>query len=192
MTAALGESLAAALAAAPGDRIVYDLTGIERRYDALCRELPDVRVRFAMKACPLHEVLALLARKGAGVDAASPGEVAQALRAGVPTGRMHYGNTVKSDRNIADAHRLGIRTFATDSLQDVAALAVHAPRRPRLLPGGDRRGGRRVGTEPQVRMPARRRRTGHGTGPGPGAGAGRTVRARRLPADDGRGVAHGP
>ncbi|MEU3900683.1 type III PLP-dependent enzyme [Streptomyces sp. NPDC045251] len=128
MTAAvLSESLAAALAAAPGDRIVYDLAGIEQRYDALRRELPDARVRFAMKACPLDEVLGLLARKGAGVDAASPGEVTQALRAGVPAGRTHYGNTVKSDRNIAEAYRLGIRTFATDSLQDVAALAVHAP-----------------------------------------------------------------
>ncbi len=123
----LSEPLAAALAAATDDRIVYDLAGIERRYDSLCRELPGVHVRFAMKACPLDEVLGALARRGAGVDAASPGEVEQALRAGVPAARVHYGNTVKSDRNITDAHRLGIRTFATDSLQDVAALAGRAP-----------------------------------------------------------------
>ncbi len=53
--------------------------------------------------------------------------MAQALRAGVPVERVHYGNTVKSDRDIAEAYRLGVRTFATDSVQDVAALAVHAP-----------------------------------------------------------------
>ncbi|AQS66970.1 type III PLP-dependent enzyme [Streptomyces pactum] len=127
MTEDVSAPLAAALAATTEDRLVYDLAGIERRYDTLRRELPGVRVRFAMKACPVDEVLTALARRGAGVDAASPGEVAQALRAGVPAGRVHYGNTVKSDRNIADAHRLGIRTFATDSPQDVAALAVHAP-----------------------------------------------------------------
>ncbi len=119
--------LLAALAAATEDRIVFDLTGIEDRYEALRQELPGVAVRFAMKACPVDEVLSCLAGKGAGVDGASPRELEQALRAGVPAARMHYGNTVKSDRDIAEAHRLGIRDFATDSLEDVAALAVHAP-----------------------------------------------------------------
>ncbi|MEV8125876.1 type III PLP-dependent enzyme [Streptomyces sp. NPDC085944] len=125
--AGLSEPLAAALAAATEDRLVYDLAGIEARYDTLRRELPGVQVRFAMKACPLDQVLTALARRGAGADAASPGEVEQALRAGTPVGRVHYGNTVKSDRNIAEAYRLGVRTFATDSVQDVAALAEHAP-----------------------------------------------------------------
>jgi ornithine decarboxylase len=109
------------------DRIVFDLTGIEDGYDRLRRELPGVDVRFAMKACPVDEVLGCLAGKGAGVDAASPRELEQALRVGVPVERMHYGNTVKSDRDIADAHRLGVRDFATDSLEDMAAIAVHAP-----------------------------------------------------------------
>lgn len=116
-----------ALAAAAEDQIVFDLPGIEERYDTLRRELPGVAVRFAMKACPVDEVLARLARRGSGVDAAGPKEVEQALAAGVPIGRMHYGNTVKSDRNIADAFRLGIRDFATDSLEDVRAIAAHAP-----------------------------------------------------------------
>ncbi|MEV8291988.1 type III PLP-dependent enzyme [Streptomyces rochei] len=122
-----GEALTAALAAATEDRVVYDLAGIGRSHDALLAELPGVRVRFAMKACPVDEVIAVLARRGAGIDAASPGEMTQALRAGVPVERVHYGNTVKSDRDIAEAYRLGVRTFATDSVQDVAALAVHAP-----------------------------------------------------------------
>jgi ornithine decarboxylase len=118
--------LSAALAAATEDRIVFDLGGIGERYETLRRELPGVLVRFAMKACAVDEVLACLAQKGAGVDAASVQEIEQALRAGVPVGRMHYGNTVKSDQNIADAYRLGIRDFATDSLEDVAAIADHA------------------------------------------------------------------
>ncbi|MFI0742296.1 type III PLP-dependent enzyme [Streptomyces sp. NPDC021100] len=119
--------LFAALATADEDRIVFDLDGIRARHDELRRQLPGVDVRFAMKACPVDEVLAALARAGAGVDAASPLEMEQALRAGVPAGRMHYGNTVKSDRDIAHAHRLGIRDFASDSLEDVEALARHAP-----------------------------------------------------------------
>ncbi len=118
--------LRAALAAADEDRIVFDLSGIEERYRSLARELPGVAVRFAMKACPIDEVIAALAEQGAGCDAASPDEIAQALAAGVPAGRIHYGNTAKSDRNIAEAFRLGIRDFATDSAQDVLAIAEHA------------------------------------------------------------------
>ena len=46
------------------DRIVFDLTGIEDRYDTLRRELPGVLVRFAMKACPVDEVLAVPGGEG--------------------------------------------------------------------------------------------------------------------------------
>jgi ornithine decarboxylase len=127
VSADLDARLACALAAATSDRIVFDLTGIAGQYDQLMRELPDVAVRFAMKACPVDEVLTCLADRGAGFDAASPAEIDQALRLGVPADRIHYGNTVKSDDSIAEAHRLGVRTFATDSVQDVAAIAVHAP-----------------------------------------------------------------
>ncbi|MFV8184192.1 MULTISPECIES: type III PLP-dependent enzyme [unclassified Streptomyces] len=127
MSAELDTRLAAALAAASSDCIVFDLPGIAGQYDHLMRELPDVAVRFAMKACPVDEVLTCLAGRGAGFDAASPAEITQALRLGVPAGLIHYGNTVKSDANIAEAHRLGVRTFATDSVQDVAAIAAHAP-----------------------------------------------------------------
>ncbi|MEU3497451.1 type III PLP-dependent enzyme [Kitasatospora cineracea] len=126
-TGALTPALRSALAAATDDRIFYDLAGIADRYTALRDELPGVAVRFAMKACPVDEVLAHLAALGAGFDAASPHEIVQALRTGVPVDRVHYGNTVKSDRGIAEAYRLGIRDFATDSLPDVAAIAEHAP-----------------------------------------------------------------
>lgn len=123
----MNAALRAALAAATEDALVYDLDGITGRYGALSRELPGVDVRFAMKACPVEEVLARLAGRGAGFDAASPREIERALATGVPAHRVHYGNTVKSDRDIERAYRLGIRDFATDSVEDVAALAEHAP-----------------------------------------------------------------
>src|SRR5882757_2803227 len=117
----------AALAAATEDRIVFDLAGIDEQYQSLIRELPGVSVRFAMKACPVDEVLACLANAGAGFDAASPREIEQAVRTGVTIDKIHYGNTIKSDQNIIDAYRLGVRDFATDSLEDVRAIAAHAP-----------------------------------------------------------------
>jgi len=120
-------ALRSALAEATADRIVFDIAGIVDRHDDLLRELPGVEVRFAVKACPVDEVLDALARAGAGFDAASPNEIAQALRTGVPPDRLHYGNTIKSDVDIATAYRRGVRLFATDSLADVRAIAAHAP-----------------------------------------------------------------
>ncbi|MEE4496172.1 type III PLP-dependent enzyme [Streptomyces sp. BE230] len=116
-----------ALAAAAEDVIIYDLDGIGRQYTDLCAELPGLAVRFAMKACPVGEVLDHLARLGSGFDAASPQEIVEALRTGVAPESIHYGNTVKSDRNIAEAYRMGVRDFATDSVEDVTAIAEHAP-----------------------------------------------------------------
>jgi ornithine decarboxylase len=121
------ENLRAVLASLSEDRILYDLAGIEERYDWLTRELPGVSVRFALKSCPLDGVLTCLANRGAGFDAASPNEIRQALRTGVPVSMVHYGNTVKSDWNIIQAYRCGVRDFATDSVEDVRAIATHAP-----------------------------------------------------------------
>jgi ornithine decarboxylase len=123
----ISPDLRAALAACDEDRIIFDLAGIEERYDSVLRELPGVTVRFAMKACPVDAVIAALAARGAGIDAASPQEIAQAVGASVPVARIHYGNTAKSDRNIADAFGLGVRDFATDSVEDVLAIAAYAP-----------------------------------------------------------------
>ncbi|AOR31580.1 ornithine decarboxylase [Streptomyces fodineus] len=136
----LSEPLVTSLTTAASDRIIYDLTGIEHQYDALLGELPGTHIRFALKACPVDEVLHTLAARGAGFDAASPAEITQALHAGAQPNHIHYGNTVKSDHDIAEAHRLGVRTFATDSVEDVTAVAAHAPGTRvfcRLATGGD-------------------------------------------------------
>jgi ornithine decarboxylase len=109
------ENIRVVLASLSEDKILYDLAGIEERYDWLTRELPGVSVRFALKSCPVDGVLACLANRGAGFDAASPNEIRQAIRTGAPASMVHYGNTVKSDWNIIQAYRCGVRDFATDS-----------------------------------------------------------------------------
>lgn len=118
--------LRAALTAAIQDEIIFDLAAIEESHLRLTQDLPGIAVRFAIKACPVDGVLATLARGGAGFDAAGPNEIVQALRTGVPAELIHYGNTAKSDRDIATAYHLGIRDFATDSVPEVQAIAAHA------------------------------------------------------------------
>lgn len=116
----------AALATADTNCVVFDLEGIRMQYDSLLSELPEVDIRFALKSCPVDEVLATLAEKGAGFDAASVNEIQQALKTGVPVEKVHFGNTIKSNQQIAEAYHLGIRDFATDSLEDVEAIAKYA------------------------------------------------------------------
>ncbi|WP_405060045.1 ornithine decarboxylase [Kribbella sp. NBC_01505] len=127
MNTVLSDRLRTALELADHDQIIFDLGGIEDAYGALLAELPGTAIRFAIKACPVDGVLATLAGRGSGFDAASPQEIVQALATGAAAHQVHYGNTVKSDRNIAEAYRLGIRDFATDSVPDVVAIAVNAP-----------------------------------------------------------------
>ncbi|BCJ41148.1 lysine/ornithine decarboxylase [Actinoplanes ianthinogenes] len=123
----ISRTLRDALAAAGEDQIVFDLDAVEESHARLLRDLPGVAVRFAVKACPVDEVLDALAGGGAGFDTAGLGEIRQALRTGAAPDVIHYGNAVKSDRDIGIAHRLGIRDFATDSVADVRAVAEHAP-----------------------------------------------------------------
>ncbi|MEU4114196.1 type III PLP-dependent enzyme [Kitasatospora sp. NPDC028055] len=123
----ISSELRTALTAATEDEILFDLAAVDTGLARLLRQLPGVEVRFAVKACPVDEVLEVLARGGAGFDAASPHEIAQALRTGGDARLIHYGNTVKSDQDIAAAHRMGVREFATDSVPDVRAIAAHAP-----------------------------------------------------------------
>ncbi|MFB6726680.1 ornithine decarboxylase [Kribbella sp. NPDC056345] len=127
MNTVLSDRLRTALELADHDQIIFDLGGIEAAYGALTEELPEIAVRFAIKSCPVNGVLASLAGRGSGFDAASPQEIIQALETGVAPEHVHYGNTVKSDQNIAEAYRLGIRDFATDSVPDVVAIAASAP-----------------------------------------------------------------
>lgn len=65
------------------------------------------------------------------------------------------------------------------------------PRLPGVLPTGDHRRGRAVGPQPQVRLLARGRPAGARRRPERRAGALRPVGARRLPADDRRGLGRG-
>lgn len=141
----MSTALRAALATATDDEILFDLAGIDDGLARLVRELPGAEVRFAVKACPVDEVLTVLAHGGAGFDAASPQEIEQALRTGRSAHLIHYGNTVKSDREIAAAHRMGVRDFATDSVPDVRAIAAHAPGR-----------GCSAGSPPPARAPSGR------------------------------------
>lgn len=70
---------------------VYDLDAVRDRVSALRAAFPDAALRYAVKANPNGAVLARLARLGVGAEAITVGEVARALRAGMPAADVLVG-----------------------------------------------------------------------------------------------------
>ncbi|MBO0852960.1 MAG: type III PLP-dependent enzyme [Nocardia sp.] len=94
---------------------------------ALRAAIPSARIRFAVKASPIPEIISLLEAVGAEFDVASIGEVEQCVRLGVDPARLCYGNPIKKAAHIGAAYAAGVRRFASDTEDDLARIAEYAP-----------------------------------------------------------------
>lgn len=102
---------------------VYDLDVLTARVAALRETLPAIAdLAFAVKANPSLAVLAHLARLGVGADVASGGELQAAIRAGVPLDRIVFTGPGKTDVELGQALRLGIRAITVESLDELESL----------------------------------------------------------------------
>ncbi|MEU0541240.1 type III PLP-dependent enzyme [Nocardia sp. NPDC005978] len=107
--------------------LVIDLNRVRANYRALQAALPSARIRFAVKASPVPEIIRLLNDEGAEFDVASVGEIELCLAQGVDPAVMCYGNPIKKAAHIAAAHAAGVRRFASDTEDDLVRIAEHAP-----------------------------------------------------------------
>lgn len=107
--------------------LVMDLQKVRENYEAFATALPDTRVFYAIKANPAPEILSLLAELGSCFDAASVAEVEMALAAGAKASDVSFSNTIKKERDIARAYRLGVRQFAFDCEAELMKIARAAP-----------------------------------------------------------------
>jgi ornithine decarboxylase len=110
-----------------GPCLVVDLEEVRNNYLAFERALPDSRIFYAMKANPAPEILSALAALGSCFDCASVVEIEAALAAGATPDRISFGNTIKKERDIAAAHRLGVGLFAVDCIEEVEKVSRAAP-----------------------------------------------------------------
>ena len=111
----------------PTPFLVCDGATIERRYEDLTDLLPGVRLFYAVKSNPMPEVVATLARMGAGFEVASIYELETVAAAGVDPADLLFSNTVKPAAHIARAHAAGLNRFAFDSEGELHKLAAAAP-----------------------------------------------------------------
>lgn len=83
---------------------------------------PDVAITYAAKALCVTGVLQLVAEEGLHVDVASSGELATALRAGVPASRLVLHGNNKSDAELQDAITRGLGRIVVDSMSELDRL----------------------------------------------------------------------
>ncbi len=107
--------------------LTIDLDRVRENFHALQTALPIARIRYAVKANPAEPVLRLLAAEGAAFDVASTGEIDACTSAAIDGRLLAFGNTIKKPADIARAFSRGVRRFAFDTKDGVAAIAEHAP-----------------------------------------------------------------
>jgi len=110
-----------------GPCLVVDLDVVRENYQNFAKALPDTKVYYAVKANPAPEILKLLADLGCCFDVASIAETHAVLAAGATADRLYYGNTIKKEREIAEAFQLGVTLFAVDCEAEVEKVAHAAP-----------------------------------------------------------------
>lgn len=103
----------------------YSTATLERHYDVFAGAFADMDalVCYAMKANSNQAVLRTLARRGAGMDIVSQGELERALAAGVPGERIVFSGVGKTRVEMRAALDAGILCFNVESEPELEALS---------------------------------------------------------------------
>jgi diaminopimelate decarboxylase len=122
--------LAEVAAAVGTPAYVYSTATLERHYDVFKAAFAprDVFIAYAVKANSNLAVLATLARRGAGADTVSAGEIVRALKAGVPAERIIFSGVGKTAEELAFACEAGIRQINIESVAELDLLETIAAR----------------------------------------------------------------
>ena len=104
---------------------VYSTATMERHFDVFEGAFAgrDVLVCYAVKACGNIAVVRTLARRGAGADVVSGGELRRALEAGIPPEKIVFSGIGKTREEMAAALRAGILQINVESEPELEALS---------------------------------------------------------------------
>lgn len=95
---------------------------VRDRYVKLRRAIPDIEPHFAVKACPMPELLKIYKDIGAHLDVASEGELDILKQLRYAPELLIYTHPHKTKRAMKTAYDYGIRTFVLDDLSETAVL----------------------------------------------------------------------
>ncbi len=113
---------------------VYSRAAIESAFDEFAAAAAERRalICYALKANPNLAIIELLARRGAGFDIVSGGELSRVLAAGGDASKVVFSGVGKSRDEIRFALEAGVRCFNVESESELAridAVAAGAGRR---------------------------------------------------------------
>lgn len=103
---------------------VYSSATLERHYSVFAKafEGQDTLIAYSVKANSNLAVLATLAGLGAGADVVSGGELARALKAGIPGEKIVFSGVGKTGTEMRAALEAGIRVFNVESQPELERL----------------------------------------------------------------------
>lgn len=109
---------------------VYSVATLTRHLDVFRQAFTprDPLVAFAVKANANLAVIAALARRGAGADTVSAGEIKRALAAGVAPDKIIFSGVGKTEDELAFALEAGVRQINVESAPELALLGAVAAR----------------------------------------------------------------
>lgn len=108
--------------------LAINTENVRQKYRTFIKNYNYAKIYFAVKACPIKEVLEVLRDEGSHFDIASVNEMDMLLDLNIPPERMSFGNTIKKGKDIKYAYQKGIRLFVTDSEHDLINIAKYAPK----------------------------------------------------------------
>ncbi len=116
--------------------------GLPARARAFRDAFTSFEIFYASKAFCSAAVIRWVAEEGLSIDVCSAGELAVALKAGVPPDRIGLHGNNKTDAELRQAIDLGLRRVVVDSFDEIARLRTLTADRPRPAVAGDGAGDR--------------------------------------------------
>jgi len=103
---------------------VYSARKLRQNFERVDRAMSFARhlVAYAVKANSNLHILRTIGSWGAGADVVSGGELARALRAGIPASRIVFSGVGKTDDEIVFALREKVRSLHVESAQELEAI----------------------------------------------------------------------
>jgi len=100
---------------------------LKKQYQLFKRLLKNVFPYYAIKANPNPEIIKEFIRHGSGFDVASAREMDLVLDLGASPDKVIFANTIKSNEDIAKAHKRKVNLMTFDNEPELYKIAKYAP-----------------------------------------------------------------
>lgn len=106
---------------------LINLDIVRKNYHELKKAFPYAVSYTAVKANSAEGILELLNEEGASFEIATIEELRKSIKRGISPERIIFSHPAKDAIEIAESFKIGVNRFASDSQEDIALIAKHAP-----------------------------------------------------------------